>query len=240
MGQELSSEPSTLCVVPARGGSKGILRKNLSVLGSKTLLDWTLDALLSAKYPLRVVVSTDDPEIARVARRRAVEVRRRPQELASDSASTEEAITDVLKNSPGLETIETVLLAQVTSPFRAPGTVDGILSKLQSTGADSVVGVVAQSPFLWRYDGSQPEAQYTVGSRPRRQDIGPSQMVYRECGSLYAFRKSGFLATGNRIFGHIGLFQMSKLEGLDIDSIEDLTYARFALESGLWEHEIDG
>ena len=230
----------SLCIVPARGGSKGIPRKNLSVLGGRTLLDWTLDSLQSAVSPVRVIVSTDDESIADVAQKRDVEVRIRPEELASDSATTESVIQDVVDHLDGAHEVMNLLLAQVTSPFRRPGSIDGIVRVLEDSGADSVVAVVPESPFLWVLRSGRPEALYDPGSRPRRQDLGHADVIYRESGSLYAFTRAGFERHGCRVFGRVHLFPMSHLEGLDIDTQADLDFAQVALDSGLWRQTAVG
>lgn len=239
-GWSLTVTGRALCIVPARGGSKEIPRKNLALLGARSLLDWTLDSLQSALYPVRVIVSTDDESIADVAQKRDVEVRIRPEELASDFATTESVIQDVVQYVVGAREAENLLLAQVTSPFRRSGSIDGILRTLEDSGADSAVSVVPQSPFLWVAKSGGPKALYDPRSRPRRQDLNQANTIYRESGSLYAFSRAGFERFGCRIFGRVQLFLMSDLEGLDIDTQADLDFAQFALDSGLWRQTTVG
>ena len=116
---------STLCVIPVRGGSKGIPRKNLRDVGGKPLVVWTIEQALEAK-DVRVVVSTEDEEIASVARAAGAEVIDRPAELAQDTTATEPVIVhamDYLRDKEGYEP-EFVMLLQATSPVRRPGTMD--------------------------------------------------------------------------------------------------------------------
>lgn len=239
-GWSLTVTGRALCIVPARGGSKGIPRKNLALLGARSLLDWTLDSLQSTLSPVRVVVSTDDESIADVAQNRDVEVRIRPKELGSDFATTESVIQDVVDHVVGAREAENLLLAQVTSPFRRSGSIDGILRMLEDSGADSVVAVVPESPFLWVLRNGRPEALYDPVNRPRRQDLDQADVIYRESGSLYAFSRVGFERYGCRVFGRVQLFPMSHLEGLDIDTQADLDFAQFALDSGLWRQTAVG
>lgn len=107
----------TLGLIPARGGSKGVPRKNIREICGKPLIAWTIEAALAAKGLDRVVVSTEDEEIAAVARRYGADVLLRPPELATDTASTQDVMVHALQNLPA----ETLVLLQPTSPYRTNG-----------------------------------------------------------------------------------------------------------------------
>ena len=219
---------STLCVIPVRGGSKGIPRKNLRDVGGKPLVVWTIEQALEAK-DVRVVVSTEDEEIASVARAAGAEVIGRPAELAQDTTATEPVIVhamDYLRDKEGYEP-EFVMLLQATSPVRRPGTIDRAIAQARETGVDSLVGTVPQTPFLWwtARDGHGPTADFEVDHRPRRQELTPDQFRYRETGSLYVTKPWVYRERNNRIGGNIGLFVMDEVEGIDIDGPLDLALA---------------
>lgn len=219
---------STLCVIPVRGGSKGIPRKNLRDVGGKPLVVWTIEQALEAK-DVRVVVSTEDEEIASVARAAGAEVIERPAELAQDTTATEPVIVhamDYLRDKEGYEP-EFVMLLQATSPVRRPGTIDRAIAQARETGVDSLVGTVPQTPFLWwtARDGHGPTADFDVDHRPRRQELAPDQFRYRETGSLYVTKPWVYRERNNRIGGNIGLFVMDEVEGVDIDGPLDLALA---------------
>ena len=219
---------STLCVIPVRGGSKGIPRKNLRDVGGKPLVVWTIEQALEAK-DVRVVVSTEDEEIASVARAAGAEVIDRPAELAQDTTATEPVIVhamDYLRDKEGYEP-EFVMLLQATSPVRRPGTIDRAIAQARETGVDSLVGTVPQTPFLWwtARDGHGPTADFDVDHRPRRQELAPDQFRYRETGSLYVTKPWVYRERNNRIGGKIGLFVMDEVEGIDIDGPLDLALA---------------
>ncbi len=117
----------TLCIIPARGGSKGIPHKNLRVVAGRPLIAWSVDVACEAQLLERVVVSTDDAEIARVARDSGAEIVDRPAELAGDTASSESALIhalDVLQEQEGYVP-DLVVFLQPTSPYRLPGDIDG-------------------------------------------------------------------------------------------------------------------
>lgn len=223
-----------LCVIPARGGSKGIPRKNVLPVAGRPLIEWTIAQALAARPRMDVVVSTDDDEIAAVAAAAGAFVPfRRPSELAHDTTATEPVIRHALDHmrSIGREP-EAVMLLQATSPIRLPGTLDRAIAQFEATGADSLVGVVPQAPFLWwmgEADGQPPRADYDVRRRPRRQDLTPAQLRYRETGSLYLTRPEIYDREDNRLGGRISLFVMAEIEGVDIDTDVDLALTEATL-----------
>ena len=219
-----------LAIIPARGGSKGIPRKNLLPIAGKPLIVWTIEQAL-ATDSLRVVVSTEDDEIARISRAAGAEVIERPMELAEDTTATE----PVVEHAIGVLTArgerpDAVMLLQATSPVRRPGTLSRALREFAASGCDSMVGVVPQTPFLW-LQAEQPRADYPVFARPRRQDLTPEQFRYRETGSLYVTRTEIYETQHNRLGGRIHLFVMDDIEGTDIDMPADFAVAASQLTS---------
>ncbi|HET7761592.1 MAG TPA: acylneuraminate cytidylyltransferase family protein [Phycicoccus sp.] len=221
-----------LCVVPARGGSKGVPGKNLRTVAGKPLLVWTVEQALAARPALDVVVSTDDEQIAEAARAAGAAVPfLRPPELAQDTTPTEPVVRHALEAARAAGAApEAVMLLQATSPVRLPGTVDRAVAEFEATGVDSLVGVVPQAPFLWT-PGQRPTAAYDVTARPRRQDLTPEAMRYRETGSLYLTRSWVYDELDNRIGGRVGLFVMDEVEGSDVDTELDLLVAEQILRS---------
>lgn len=221
---------SILCVIPVRGGSKGVPRKNLREVAGKPLVTWTIAQALACRPTLDVLVSTDDEEIARVCRAAGALVPfTRPAELAQDTTPTEPVVRHALawwrehRGEP-----EAVLLLQATSPVRLPGTLDRAVAQFAESGADSLVGVVPQAPFLW-WAEDPPRADYDVRARPRRQDLTPQALRYRETGSLYLTRPRIYDTQDNRLGGRITLFVMDEVEGIDIDTEVDLALAETTL-----------
>lgn len=214
-----------LCVIPVRGGSKGVPRKNLLDVGGKPLVVWTIEQALAVP-DLDVLVSTDDEEIAEVSRAAGARVPwLRPAELAQDTTPTEpvvrHAIDEVTKERGRPEA---VMLLQATSPVRLPGTLARAMEEFHETGVDSMVGVVPQAPFIWQAT-EPPTAAYDVDARPRRQDLTRETLRYRETGSLYVTRPEIYEQHDNRLGGRIGLFIMDEVEGIDIDTELDVALA---------------
>ena len=215
-----------LCVSPARGGSKGVPGKNLRNVGGRPLIAWSIRHALDSQTPLRVIVSTDSEEIAEVAREFGAEVPfLRPAELATDAAPTEPTILHAIEwvRNEGWEP-NLVVLLQATSPIRRANSIDRAIAQLVAEGADSLVGVVPSSPFLW-HAGDPPTAEYPILRRPRRQDMTDAMIPLRETGSLYVTRTAIYDDLANRIGGKVSLFVMDESEGLDIDTEIDILLA---------------
>lgn len=215
-----------LCVIPVRGGSKGVPGKNLRGVGGRPLVTWSISHALDSATPMRVIVSTDDTAIAAVAANAGAEVPfMRPAELATDEAPTEPTVMHAIEwvRSEGWEP-DAIILLQATSPVRLPDSIDRAIAQFIAEDADSLVGVVRTSPFIW-LQGDPPTAQYPVHARPRRQDMDPARLPLRETGSLYVTRTAIYDTLANRLGGQISLFEMDDLEGLDIDTELDITIA---------------
>jgi CMP-N,N'-diacetyllegionaminic acid synthase len=217
----------TLVVIPVRGGSKGVPRKNLRDVAGKPLVVWTIEQALAITAPgVEVVVSTEDSQLAEIARAAGAQVIDRPAELAQDTTATEPVVLHAIETmtAAGREP-DRVMLLQATSPIRLPGTLDRALAEFDATETDSLIGVVEQPPFIWQSTPMGPFPSYPVNARPRRQDLTPEQRRYRETGSVYITRTSIYRDQQNRIGGKATLFVMAEDEGLDIDTELDLAVA---------------
>lgn len=211
-----------LALIPARGGSKGIPRKNLAPLGGRPLLAWTIEQARRTPEVDRVLVSTDDEEIARVAREHGAEVVERPTEIAGDEASSESALVhalDVLVDE-GWEP-DLVVFLQATSPLRRPDEISRALATFHSEGADSLFSASTVHGFVWRQspDGDLEALTYDPARRPRRQEIGEDLL---ENGSLYVFKPEILREHGNRLGGRIAVHRMDPLDSFQVDEPGDL------------------
>lgn len=217
---------AVLALIPARGGSKGIPGKNLRPLGGKPLLAHTLDQALSAPRIGRVVVSTDDETIARVARDYGAEVVHRPADLSGDEASSESALLhalEALREADGYEP-ELVVFLQATSPLRPAGAIDEAIDLLEAEGADSLFSACPVEGFVWRTAPGQSEPQpltYDPSARPRRQEVGTDLL---ENGSIYVFRPWVLRDLGNRLGGKVTVVSMDPLDSYQVDEPEDLDF----------------
>ncbi|MFK7988484.1 MAG: NTP transferase domain-containing protein [Sandaracinaceae bacterium] len=212
-----------LAIVPARGGSTGIVRKNVRPLGGRPLIAWTLAQARRTPAITRLVVSTDDTEIADVSRAWGAEVVERPEHLAGATASSESALIHtltVLEEEEGYVP-DAVVFLQCTSPFRQPDDIQRAVETFIATGADSLFSACPTHGFVWRVDPLRgPTAlNYEPTARPRRQDA-PTDVV--ENGSIYVFSPSLLRDTGSRLGGRIAVHTMRMDDSFQVDEPDDL------------------
>ena len=216
-----------LGLIPARGGSKGIPRKNIRLLGGKPLLAWTIEAALAARRLGRVILSTEDEEIAAVGRAWGVEVPfMRPTELAQDDTPTLPVVRHALETlALSGDIYDAVCLLQPTNPFRAPGLIDACIERFEKTSADTLVTVLPVPPeynphwvFFENPDGGLRLATGEAAPIPRRQELPPA--FHRE-GSVYVVRSRVILERGS-LFGArwIG-YPVDAAETVNLDTPED-------------------
>ena len=198
-----------ISIIPARGGSKGLLHKNIKLLDGKPLLSYSIEQSLDSIVD-KTVVTTDDKEIANIAREYGASVIMRPDYLATDTALTEPVIEHVLK----IEKPDISVLLQPTSPIRGVNDIDNVIKLIGKY--DSVFSVCKNTRFIWRRNnGKLMSLNYDYKDRKRRQELS---LEYIENGSIYAFKTRQFLADNNRICGNNGIYVMSIEHSFEIDS----------------------
>ena len=220
-----TSRTATVCaVVPARGGSKGVPRKNLRTVGGVPLVARAVHMLLASATVGTVVVSTDDAEIAAVASAAGAEVIERPADLAGDTASSESAVEHALAQLASLGVVPDVtVLVQATSPFVRAADVDRAVELVRSGACDVAFSAVASDVHLWRDGDAGPEGvNHRAEVRQRRQDRAPE---HAETGGFYVMRTSGFLQHRHRFFGRLRLVEVDPADALEIDTEHDLALA---------------
>jgi CMP-N,N'-diacetyllegionaminic acid synthase len=224
-----------LAFIPARGGSKGIPRKNLALLAGRPLIQYTLEAALASARIDDILLSTDDEEIAAFCARAGVTTRyRRPAPLAGDDAPMLAALEHALEwharehgNTP-----EEVLVLQPTSPLRTAADIDGAVARFRQSAADTLASVhrlaehpcecVAADGGGWRYLVPPPPQAI------RRQDYGGSYFFLN--GAVYLARTAALLRERRFVVpGATVLYEMPRARGLDVDSPLDLAYAEAVL-----------
>jgi CMP-N-acetylneuraminic acid synthetase len=213
-------------LIPARGGSKGIPRKNLALLGGKPLVAWTIEASLGSEHVSRTVVSTDDPEIADVALAHGAEVLDRAPELARDATPMSDVIAHALRE---LVPETALVLLQPTSPLRSSHHVDEAIERLLASGADGVVSVVEVphrygSASLMRLDGDR-LIRLDERSYAGRAD---KPVLYARNGPAILALAAGRI--GDDLYaGDLRPYVMDAADSVDVDEPFDLELAEFLL-----------
>ncbi|HEX5859270.1 MAG TPA: acylneuraminate cytidylyltransferase [Microbacterium sp.] len=216
----------TVAVIPARGGSKGVPRKNLRRVGGVPLIGRAIAAARAADRIDRVVVSTDDPEIAAIAQEWGAEIVHRPSELAGDLATSESALLHALAalDARGLD-VGVLVFLQATSPFIDPSALADAVDMVESHTFDSAFSATKSYGFLWTR-GKKGDAKalgHDRDTRPRRQDREPHVL---ETGAFYVMDAAGFRAARHRFFGRTGFVPVPERTAIEIDSEEQLALAR--------------
>lgn len=225
-------EKNVLAIIPARGKSKRLPRKNIALLEGKPLICYTIEAALNARFVSNIVVTTDDLEIAEISKSCGVQVQYpRPEELSGDISPSE----DVLKHSvAAFEATgshpDIIMLLQPTSPFRTASHIDAAIQLLLTTNVDTVVAVrrVIEHPYyLWKTRNKTIVPLYSY----KHQMLGRNKlpMFYIENGSIYITTRASLFRVG--LYGKLVVpYEMSMLESTDIDEPEDLLWAEFLIK----------
>lgn len=209
-------------LIPARGGSKGLARKNVLQFNGHPLISWSIKNAIDTKCVSGVFVSTDCEEISSISEHYGATVVKRPPAISTDTSSTEEVIQHFFDVVPTPE-IEHLCLLQCTSPIRRTSFIDDFFSAHIHQRVDSSLSVASSHRFLWKVDETKKanSINYDPSRRPRRQDIKTEEIIYEETGSGYIFSKKGFLESQSRLFGKIGIFETAWAESFEIDTKQD-------------------
>jgi CMP-N,N'-diacetyllegionaminic acid synthase len=228
----MAADEKVLAVIPARGGSKGVPGKNVRALAGKPLIAWTIETALAARGCFhRIVVSTDDPAIAALARRYGAEAPfLRPAELATDTSPMLPALQHAVRFVEDSDAIrlDWIMLLQPTAPFRSPEDIAAALALARAGGADSIISVErvhAHHPILMKKIVDGRLEPYCVPEREgtRRQDYDPP--AYMRNGAIYLTRRDVLLER-NSIWGEtIKPYVMPEERSVSIDSERDFLMA---------------
>ena len=213
----------TIAIIPARGGSKAIPKKNLIEIASKPLIAWSILAAKCSKGIDEVYVTSDSHEILEVAKLYGAKTILRPDEISGDRASSESAITHAIEYLASNQLFpEVIIMLQATSPLRKKNDLDNALHIFSSENLDSLFSSAKLLDFLiWEQnsEGILQSINYDWRNRGRRQERA-QQIV--ENGSFYIFKTKGFQEFDNRFFGRIGVSHQEFWQSFELDEPEDL------------------
>ncbi len=217
---------SFLAIIPARGGSKRLPRKNLLDLCGKPLIAWSIEAGIKSKYLDAIVLSSDDSEILKIGEDYKIQTIKRPQKLASDIASSVDVVKHVIKN---LESYEYIVLLQPTSPLRDNSHIDEAIELLENKNADAIISVceMDHSP-LWSNTLNENLSMQDFLNKDvlqkRSQDL---DKYYRLNGAIYICKTKKFIEESSFFLKkNIYAYVMDVQNSVDIDKRIDLESAR--------------
>ena len=222
-----------ICIIPARGGSKGIPNKNIIDFCGKPLLQWTIEQAKSSKYINEVYVTSDSVEIRDIATDLNCYPIRRPMDISGDTNSSESALIHALskiKIVQGGFVPDIVVFLQATSPLRTD--IDNAIETFIIGGYDSLFSACEIEDFLlWEKNHKEGKLQsinYDYKSRKRRQDI---ETQYVENGSIYIFKPEILIKNNNRLGGKIGMYVMDKWKMHEIDDYDSLSICEHLMKT---------
>ena len=206
-----------IAVIPARGGSKGIKRKNLRLLNGKPLIQYVLERALFSKFIEHVIVTTDDKTIANFVKRFNVLIRNRPEELAADNITLDPVVIDAVEwyERKYNEIADVIVTIQPTSPLLSTETLDKAIEHFSNNEFDSLLSVTDDTHLSWKIEKDNLFPDYT--KRLNRQWL-PKKM--KETGT-FVISKRKLLNGGQRIGGKVGIYELPSEEAIDIDSPVD-------------------
>lgn len=226
----MTKRNGVLCIIPARGGSKGILNKNIVELEGRPLLSWSIVSAKASMFIERVIVSTDSGEIATIAREWGAEVPFiRPEELASDNVHAVQVVLHALKWLDEKEKYlpKGVMMLLPTSPLRLTSDIDGAIDLFESNNAQSVVSVVDLGKYMTnlRYIDHDRLIRVAPDENPNAQRQGLKKL-FAVNGSIFLARPSILKSKGTFHTNGAMAYVMDSLNSIDINSWEDLLLAR--------------
>ena len=211
-------------VIIARGGSKGIPKKNIIDFCGKPLLAWTILQAKAVSIIDEVWVSSDDNEILSIANLYGARTVLRPQNISNDTATSESAwlhCLDYIEKNEHVN-VDYIIAPQVTSPLRVPDDFSEAINKIVDTSADSLLSVAEiEDHFIWEKteSGLYKSVNYDYKNRKRRQHI---TVRYLENGSFYIFKPYLLRENQNRLGGKIKTYIMDYYKSFQVDNIEDI------------------
>lgn len=220
-----------IAIIPARGGSKGLPGKNVRPLNGKPLIAYAVEEALKAKHIERVIISTDDEDIARVAVEYGAELPfMRPAELASDTAKAVDNYIYTIGRleEEGGKPIDSFVVLQPTSPLRIAEDIDGAVELFEQKDADSVISYCPEAhPVTW-HKYLDDEGRFVNIFDDTIENRQVNRVSYYPNGAVYVFKTS--LIRQKKYFSDKSYaFVMPRNRSIDIDFVEDFEYAEFLL-----------
>ena len=225
---------NVIAIIPARGGSKGIINKNIIDIAGKPLIAWSIEQSINTELISDTYVSTNDSKIAEVAKTYGAKIIWRPDELCDDMSSSESVFIHALNylNEENLMVPDYVVFLQATSPLRMTKDINNALLKIEADKADSLFSGSKFDDFLFweKSEDNLSSINYNYKNRGRRQDRLPQ---FVENGSIYIFKPHVIYKNNNRLGGKISLYEMEFWQTWEIDTKEDIELVEYYIHKKL-------
>lgn len=236
MSQNSNNKKRVIAITPARGGSKGVPRKNIRPLAGKPLIQHTIEAAQACPLIDRYIVNTEDEEIRQLAESLGVETQGRPEEFWYDNTFQEVdrllyyCVHDL--EEKGAE-IDIVVLLYATSPLRRTEHITACIDLVLNKGFNSALTLREDRSYIWKRSGQSDASDVEpVNYDPKKR--GPNQLEgwnqWVENKAVYVMTRDLLMETGCRLGGRVGYVEMSKLDSVDIDMPDDFTLAETILQ----------
>lgn len=219
-----------VAIIPVRGGSKGIPKKNIMDFCGKPLVAWSITQAKASNCIDEVFVTTDDKEIAAVAEQYGAKIIWRPEALATDTATSESALVHAIDEIEKTMPVEAVFFMQATSPIRTAEDLDGAMEVFKEENADSLFSACVLDDFcVWeKRDNKFESLTYDYLNRGRRQE---RKLYYLENGSFYIFTPEVLRKHNNRMGERISIFKMPFYKSYEIDSMSDVEICEYFMRT---------
>ena len=219
-----------LAIIPARGGSKRVPRKNLKEMEGIPLVGIAVNHAKESNYINKIIVTTDDEEIGNVSVKYGAEVIDRPEHLKNDNTIMEadNILCDVVEKieNKGIQ-IDIVVLLYPTAPLRTVEKIDEAIDLVLNHGFDSSLSLVHDQGYFWREENNQDEIKpYNYDPCNRLPSVMHPFKQFKENKAIYVCTRDLLINTRCRLGGKIGHVTMSSLDSIDIDTFEDLDLCR--------------
>jgi CMP-N,N'-diacetyllegionaminic acid synthase len=214
-----------LSIIPARGGSKGLPRKNILDLAGKPLIAWTIEASLNSKYITKTMVSSDDKEILDISIKYGSEIIKRPDNLATDTATSESVVKHAIDYLESIgEVFDFVVLLQPTSPLRNFKDIDSAFETMFNSDATAIISVCkfdnkVLKTFIKNENGFLQGISNNKYPFMRRQDL---PLVYMSNGAIYITNTKSFRDGGSFLTSKTVNYLMDIRKSVDVDTLKDL------------------
>lgn len=208
-----------IIVIPARGNSKGIKKKNLIAFSGKPLLYWTIKQAKKSKFKNNIYISSEDDEIIKFAKKMNTNAIRRPTSLSKDNSSSESAIIHIIKSLDFK--VDNIIFLQATSPLRKPNDIDLAFKSFIESRSDSLFSCHEAEDYfdVWALKKkSYIPLIINYKKRKPRQLFNQEQVCQN--GSIYIFKKDLIINKINRLGGKINVYKMEEWQSLQLDAIK--------------------